>query len=553
MPRVEGNWWVALGFTALLNAAPVQADDLFVDMASALGLNDSGIAYGASWGDANGDGLPDLWLGNRNAAPVLYLNDGSGFSAAPAISGLLENSMYSATWADVDNDGDQDLLIMAGADGGTGSDPNQLLINAGNAQFTEQAATLGLDLPLGRGRQGTFLDWNNDGELDVLLVNRNNRSVAPQQPTQLFTRQPGSGTWLGEPGVFHSLDTTWYAQLGFNNAAVPGQPVLWVQHDQTFFPDSVSSYGAGGLSDVSGLMALPRIDRVVDSALVDLDNDLSVDLVTVSRPQIRALLQIANGMDPVSSADFAGVRHARFVTAADFDNDKDVDLYVARSHINRAENLNNLLFLNNGDGTFVEAPGASGAAGTSMGFVGGLASADINNDGFIDLLTANGEDVAINPVSGPLQLFVNQGNANNWLMVELVGTQSNRDAIGASVIVTSGGTSQLREQNGGVHHRSQDHRRLHFGLGSDALIDQIEVRWPSGIVQVLSNIDVNQRLRITEGDPAAPNQSPSAFFAAMQSAGTTDFQFDAAGSSDPGRRRSGVRVGLRRRQHRHRA
>ncbi len=99
---------------------------------------------------------------------------------------------------------------------------------------------------------------------------------------------------------------------------------------------------------------------------------------------------------------------------------------------------------------------------------------------------------------GPHQLFRNQGNSNHWLEIDLEGTVSNRDGIGSRVELETGGIIQIREQTGGMHRITQNHQRLHFGLGSHRLADRITVTWPSGLVQNLKNIKADQVLHITE-------------------------------------------------------
>ncbi|WP_144867223.1 FG-GAP-like repeat-containing protein, partial [Hyella patelloides] len=205
--------------------------------------------------------------------------------------------------------------------------------------------------------------------------------------------------------------------------------------------------------------------------------------------------------DPV----FANPTLAQSVVSGDFDNDKDIDLYVANAY--SSFDRPNILYENQGDGTFTTVPLAGGAEGTAKGplwldFETGskLATSDFNNDGFLDIYV--GSTVARSPrktyLSSPSQLYQNQGNSNNWLLIDLQGTQSNREGIGAQIRVTSGGTTQLREQNGGTHNFAQNDTRLHFGLAQDNIIEQVEISWPSGVTQVLNNVSANQVLTITE-------------------------------------------------------
>jgi hypothetical protein len=133
--------------------------------------------------------------------------------------------------------------------------------------------------------------------------------------------------------------------------------------------------------------------------------------------------------------------------------------------------------------------------------------ADFDGDGFLDLLLANGgsmgRSLGLPSDGGGYQLLRNvANNGNHWLMIDLEGTKSNRDGIGAVVHVTAVGVTQVRVQDGGVHHRGQNHARLHFGMARHARADQVTVRWPSGTVQTLQGVDTNQVLRVRE--PAAP-------------------------------------------------
>ena len=185
------------------------------------------------------------------------------------------------------------------------------------------------------------------------------------------------------------------------------------------------------------------------------------------------------------------------VVACDFDNDMDVDLYLTCT--GPIKNLPNRLMENDGKGGFVVVPAAGGAAGSQFGRGDVVVCADYDRDGFLDLFITNGTD----PTSpfgadGPHQLFRNQGNDNHWLEIDLEGVVSNRDGIGSTVELEAGGIIQIREQAGGMHHLTQNHQRIHFGLGSHNRVNQLTVRWPSGIVSHLNNIEADQILHITE-------------------------------------------------------
>ncbi len=183
---------------------------------------------------------------------------------------------------------------------------------------------------------------------------------------------------------------------------------------------------------------------------------------------------------------------------ADFDNDMDLDLYI--TNLNPLDNPPNQYFENTGDGNFIEIPGAAGAAGSDLGNGGYVSTADYDLDGFLDLFVLNGRTdfVAAGEYQGPHQLFRNTGNTNNWIQIDLEGTYSNRDAVGAFVELFAGEKQQIRFQDNGAHTFSQNFKRLHFGLGQNEKIDKIVVTWPSGRDSTVVNIRANQLIRIRE-------------------------------------------------------
>ena len=169
---------------------------------------------------------------------------------------------------------------------------------------------------------------------------------------------------------------------------------------------------------------------------------------------------------------------------ADFDNDGDLDLLVGIS------NQINHFFLNDGSGFFSDATGQSGLDDRSPYVAVG--DYDYDDDGFLDLL------YSLSGTRSITAFFRNNGNKNHWLRVKLVGIESNRDGIGARIIATSGDLTQVRELLGGVG-RQQDERVAHFGLAQRTKADRIEIRWPSGQVDLLENITADQKIRVFEG------------------------------------------------------
>jgi hypothetical protein len=185
------------------------------------------------------------------------------------------------------------------------------------------------------------------------------------------------------------------------------------------------------------------------------------------------------------------------VAAGDFDNDMDVDLYLVCSR--SATNLPNRLLENDGNGNFRVVANAGGAPGSQYGRGDVAITADYDRDGFLDIFVTNGSDPASPLVDdGPHELFHNKGNGNHWIELDLVGVTSNRDGIGATLVLKAGGVVQVRGQGGGMHKFSQNYQRVHFGLGQHTKVDQLTVKWPSGTVQRLEDIPADQILKIKE-------------------------------------------------------
>ena len=189
--------------------------------------------------------------------------------------------------------------------------------------------------------------------------------------------------------------------------------------------------------------------------------------------------------------------------SGDFDNDGDQDIYmVCRGGV---ENIENRMYENDGAGNFTLVANEGGARSpigsavmTRKGTGDNAVTADYDGDGLLDLYVMNGLNMRPHfRNGGPDQLFRNVGDPRNWIQLDLVGTTTNRDAVGAIVYATAGDKTQLREQNGGYHRWSQDHERIHFGLGDDTSVN-LEVQWPSGNVENFLNVDSNKIYQITE-------------------------------------------------------
>lgn len=184
------------------------------------------------------------------------------------------------------------------------------------------------------------------------------------------------------------------------------------------------------------------------------------------------------------------------VTAADFDNDMDLDLYLGcRSEI---DNPPNRLYENIDGKAFHEVALSAEAQGLSAGVADRVTSGDYDNDGFIDLFITNGYG-AFTGKQGPVQLLHNSGNTNNWLKLNLVGSISPKSAYGARIFLTAGGKTQVRNYSGGTHTRAQDDIRAHFGLADNLSVENLVVEWPSGLLEKFQVSGINSIIDVIEG------------------------------------------------------
>jgi hypothetical protein len=231
------------------------------------------------------------------------------------------------------------------------------------------------------------------------------------------------------------------------------------------------------------------IDKIQTLGFLHPFREEGVDALLIRRGNEYVLQELAG--------DAGAPTSCHSVVAGDFDNDMDMDLYlVCTGPVN---NLPNRLLENDGEGRFRLVPNAGGASGSQLGRGDVAVTADYDRDGFLDLFVTNGSDPT-SPFTkdGPHQLFHNRGNNNHWLEIDLEGVKSNRDGIGASIVLEAGGMRQIREQRGGMHLLSQNHQRVHFGLGKHLMVDRLTIRWPSGTVQEIGSMVADRILKIRE-------------------------------------------------------
>jgi hypothetical protein len=252
-------------------------------------------------------------------------------------------------------------------------------------------------------------------------------------------------------------------------------------------------------------ISLSSPDQDLVAAMIESQNEITNPVAIAFNNNLQPLpdqLLINNGSQLINQTLNSGINSVRTsgvsTVAGDFDNDMDVDLYVVTA--NAAGNEPNVLYDNQGDGTFIAMSDLGDAQGSNLGIGDSVTTNDYNNDGFLDLFITNGSFPNLLSENAPYQLLENQGNDHHWLEIDLEGVKANRDGIGAKVYVTAGGITQLRQQSGGIHNRVQNDSRLHFGLADNILVESIRIEWSSGTVQTIDNITANQILNISESD-----------------------------------------------------
>ena len=477
---------ITLVCAGLLLAGPVAAQTFFEDATGESGRTLHSVVIPA-WGDYDNDGWPDLLLNSS-----LAHNEAGRHFAERLHANPLQH--LSGLFGDYDNDGDLDLVHM-----GAFATGMSVLGRNDRGVFTNIALEAGLSDSL-RTLSLIWLDYDRDGFLDLYeaniaedILNPNTAEEGLAGLRNRLYRNKGNGTFedmteaagLGglNPGEGHFNLTM--AAGDFND---DGWPDLYVGVSRG--PNRLFFNEQGHFQEVRSGEILVA-ERPTVAAVGDIDNDGDLDLFQATNtlnvdPGFRSvMLKNEGGGNFLDVTEGVGLvelaRDSRFGAGlADIDNDGDLDLLTTRTHT---------LYLNNGDGTFVEATDRSGITeGTRFSLVWG----DYNLDGFLDVFIAAGAQERHN------RLYRNKGNGNHWLRIELVGVQSNRNGIGTRVFAQAGDLRQMRELLGSMGEGMHE-MVVHFGLGPHTQVDRLEIRWPSGQVDVLTEIAADQKIRIIEG------------------------------------------------------
>ncbi len=539
--------WCAVG--CLVGAASGWSEPLavqFVDRAAAAGLMQpnvsgtdqsyivEGMMGGAAFFDYDRDGDVDLYVANGSSfagfaagehpANQLYRNDNGRFADVTVAAGVGDTSWsMGCAAADYDNDGHTDLYV-------TNFGRNTLYRNRGAGRFADVTTEAGVG-DTGWGTGASFGDYDRDGDVDLYVANYVDFSRDYESPIPCLWKNVK--VYCGPVGLLPAADvfyrnngdgtfSEWTQQAGLQGEKFYGMSALFGDFDNDGWPDVIVAND----STPNLLFRNRRDGRFAEEALMagvaysgegvtqgcmgaawgDYDNDGLFDLfVTNFADEYNALYRNEGGgfFADVSFAAGIGAAPAELVSWGtgffDYDNDGDRDLFAANGHtypqadlprVNSSYKQANSLFENRG-GRLVEVSAEAGPGFALRRVSRGTSFADYDSDGDIDLFVLN--------LNGPPALLRNDGgHGNHYLLVCAVGTASNRDGIGARVIVRAGGQSQHAEVQSGGSYLSHSDLRLHFGLGRAERVDRLEVRWPSGAVQVLSDLAADQVLTVVE-------------------------------------------------------
>ncbi|HZY24890.1 MAG TPA: CRTAC1 family protein, partial [Bacteroidales bacterium] len=438
-----------------------RGDGTFEDVTEKAGVGGPWYSMGVTVGDYNNDGYPDLYVSNYGTN-VLYKNNGNGtftdVTKRAGVGGKENDFSTGAVWLDYDNDGFLDLYVgkylnfdpnykyYYAPDGFPGplaydAQPDVLYHNNGDGTFTDVTKEMGIKDLDGRAMGVGAADYDDDGFVDIYVAND------------------------------HSMNYLWHNNggKGFTDVGTP----------------SGTAFGQSGESAVS---------MSVDFA--DYTGSGRMDMFISDDKYCRLYENLGNGIfSDRSYTSGIAMPAGQFVgwssSFIDYNNDGLVDIYKTNGELKHLYGQEDQVFENTGDGKFKDVSWDLGSY-FKIKLVGrGACFGDYDNDGDIDAYIVNLND------RGAF-LRNNKGNLNSWISLKLVGTTSNRDGIGARIKLTSGGKTQSEQKKSTTGYLSQNDPRVHFGLAKNNMIDRIEIKWPSGKVQVLENIKANQILTVKE-------------------------------------------------------
>jgi hypothetical protein len=454
-------------FTILILSPDAAAIQTYTDVTAQMGISVPGLGSGTAWGDFDADGDMDLLVStSTNPKQVrLYRNDGSIFTDVTGSSGITGEARNFAV-GDYDNDGLDDIAMIS-----FGYLQTRLFRNLGNMQFQDVSAAAGI--------YGTYfwraawVDYNSDGMLDLFACGTTNH---------LF-RNMGNGTF----------------EECASSAGIPtgGKTCAWFDYDNDGREDCYigrsganllyRNQGNGTFTEVAAAAGVNDPGGTSGVCAGDFDGDGLFDLysVNINSPSNKLYRNLGNGTftDVTVAAGVGDVGDGRTATFIDIDYDGLVDIFSS-NHVH-----SNRLYRNNGNGTFSDVAPAMTLTSPPDPF--GTGFADYDNDGDIDVFLAT---------HFGNRLLRCEGVTNQWIRISLVGTVSNRSAIGAVVKCVSSGVTTYARVDGGHGMGDCDSRVVGLGLGDSVSPFVVTVYWPSGIVEVYDDLAAAAFVVLTEGE-----------------------------------------------------
>ncbi|MEM6396327.1 MAG: CRTAC1 family protein [Bacteroidota bacterium] len=468
------------GWAWCLSAQPV-----FSDISTSAGGDLNGFYRGVSIADYDLDGWEDIIFTGLNGATTLLRNEGNmTFTDQTARLNLGSSEAYGcALWVDYDNDGDSDLLL------GGRNQNSRLLRNEDGLAFTDVSNQAGI---AGSSRVYSLnaADIDSDGFTDIYITEF-------LGPNRLYYNK-GDGTFSEQAGARNMLDPQLSMGSIFTDYNQDGHIDLYLTHDGDQPNIMLRNNGSGFFTDVSQATATDFAGQGMGVDVADLDADGWLDIY-ITNLYDNTLLRNLSGQVFLDRSFASGTNDIGMGWGTNlFDTNQDgfMDIYVANETGFSVGGISypNILYLGQDGLEYTTADPSLGDHASTQGSYGS-AVADLDNDGDLDLVLANSSSG-----SGTCQILRNDTpQFGNWLQVSLKGVVSPRDAAGARVVIHTPDHTWIDEHHLGSGFASQSGSILHFGLGDASIINELVVYWPSGQVDSLGSFTPNQRLTVTEG------------------------------------------------------
>lgn len=468
----------------------------FTEVSQEFGLNYTytGSLYcqGVSFFDFNQDGLDDISFGGK-AGESIFMLQSMGDSLVPFnASGinLISDVSKCVVWVDYDNDGDVDLCAN-----NFGS-YSKLFRNNGGLSFTDVTFSSGWSSSMNVSYGSVWADYNRDGFLDMYMGNRTTGFIDGYK--NILLENDAGATFTNVTNTALVADSQGFAfGVLFTDFDKDLWPDIYVSNDKLNTTNTLfHNLGNGVFQNVSDEQSTGIIMEGMGVAAADFDNNGFEDIYVANTPSISAgdgnILCRNNGdgtFDEVAQdLEVFVSQNSWGVSWADFDNDGNIDLFVAND--NASGQTSNTLFMNQGDGTFVEDTTTAIFQVSDRSY--GSAVGVVNGDGYPDI-------VVMNQSPTTMKLWLNDGGTNNWVKLTLQGTVSNRQGVGAWIELYFDGQTRYRYTRCGTGYGSQDAGSVIMGVGQAIEVDSAFIYWPSGMVDDLHALEVNQTHLLVEG------------------------------------------------------